>query len=346
MKKTTVTCVFLSLTLVCSDIAIAAEASASVAAAGEEAANAQSSSPRGEIRRPSRALCAGVGLVVGLLAGALLGRSRRSGGDGFSDSAAVVGGVGAALICGAIRWRSVAREDQDDVNRRVAAMTLDPNATTQTYRSSITGKTYTITPSQTSYRNANNEFTTATEVDAPQRDYKVTSTPFRVDTAVLNLRGTPGSETSDRITGAFYRNDFVQSFAESPDGQWVLVGFDNVGYGWVSRRYLLPATISYDRITFARPGPPATPEVIAAANAPPPAPVRAAPRRGRGRARARAPATPTGPIFVARRMAALPQVHTQRVRVQMPCRQYSVAEAGVSDRHRACQGSHGMAQLG
>jgi hypothetical protein len=345
MKKATtaITSAFLSLALICSDTAIAAEAASSVAAAGQKdegQPDQQAGSPqRGEIRRPSNALCAGVGIVVGLIAGALLGRSRRNGGDGFSGTAAAIGGVGSALICRAVRWRSVAREDQEDVNRRVGSMTLDPNANVQTYRSPATGKTYTITAGETTYRNNNTEFTTLADVDSPRQGYKITVTPYVVTAAVLNLRSTPGTETSDRVTGAFYQNDFIESLAETPDGQWVLVGFDGVGYGWVSRRYLVPATIAFERITFARPAPPPAPGAVAIAAVAPP---RRTTRRGRGARRA---PVARGPIQVAR-MTTVPPTRTQRVRAQMACRNFTVAEGQRSDSNRSCAGPRGAVLMG
>lgn len=342
MKKSTVAVsLVLSSALVCVDIASAAEiaTTATVAAEQKDEAGAGQQTQRGQVRRRRNLVCGGIGVVLGIGAGILFGNRR----DGFNENAALIGGVGSALICGAV-WSSVAREDQDDVNRRVGAMTLDPTTTTQTYRSPTTGKTYTITASETIYRNGNNEFTTITDVDAPQRGYKVSVAPYQVSTAVLNLRATPGSETSDRITGAFYRNDVVQSLAESPDGQWVLVGFEDVGYGWVSRRYLLPVTTAYDQITFARPAPPLTPAEIASASAPPPPPPPRAPAR-RGRSRAR-PAAPSGPVFVARRMTTQPAVHTQRVNVRMACRQVTVTEGRRSDRNNACAGPGGSVQVG
>jgi len=334
------TAMSLSLALICADIANAAEMASGYAATAQkdEGQGGQDGQPqqRGEIRRPSNTACAIVGIVVGVIAGALLGRSRRNGGDGFSGTAAVIGGAGAALICHAVRWRSVAREDQDDVNRRVAAMTLDQSATNQSYTSPITGKTYSITAGEASYRENNIEYTTITNVDLPQRGYKVSATPYRVNTAVLNLRGTPGSETSDRITGAFYQNDMVETLSETPDGQWVLVSYQGVGYGWVARRYLAPVNIPYEQISFARPAPPPAPGASAAPPPPPPA----ATRRGR----ARRPVA-TGPILVAR-MTTLPPTRSQRVRTQMPCRNYTVAEGQRSDRNRSCMAAHGLVMMG
>lgn len=342
MSSRAVASIAASFALASADIASAGEASASLAA-GATAESAQ----RGEIRRPSRALCTGVGIVVGLIAGAVLGRSRRRGGDGFSDTAAVVGGVGAGLICRSIRWRSVAREDQDDVSRKVAMMTLEANPTIQTYRSPTTGQVYTITPGEVTYREINNsQYTTITNVDLPQRGYKISHIPYRVNTAVLNLRATPGSETSDRITGAFYRNDMIETLSETPDGQWVLVGYQGVGYGWVSRRHLTPVNIPYEQITFDRPGPAATPDEIAAASAPPRPAARTTPRRGRGRARARA--APAGPVFVARRITVTPATRTAQVRgQQMPCRNTAVSnQTNQSDRHRGCVRPGGVIDFG
>jgi uncharacterized protein YcfJ len=320
-------------------------------AAASAAQNDQRGSQRGEIRRPSRALCAIGGVVIGVAAGLLFGRSRRRGGDGFSDTAAVVGGVGSALICNAIRWRSVQREDQEEVSRKVATMTLEANPTVQTYRSPVTGQIYTITPGEITYRENNNtQYTTIADVDMPQRGYKITNLPFQVNAAVLNLRATPGSETSDRITGAFYRNDIIQALSETPDGQWVLVGYEGVGYGWVSRRYLLPVATAYAQLVFARPAPPLTAAEIAAASAPPPPPARPVrqARRGRGqRARAATPAV-TSPIFVARRMTATPATRTAQVRnQQMPCRSVAVGnQQSQSDQHRGCQRAGGMIDFG
>ena len=316
----------LAFSLLCADIARAAE----VAAHSEQ-------QRRGEVRRQRNLVCGIGGVVLGIAAGLIFGNRR----DGFNENAAIIGGSGAALICGAV-WNSVAREDQDGVNRKVGEMTLDPNATTQTYTSSVTGKTYTITAGETTYRSRNNEFTTITDVDAPQRGYKVSSAPYQVNAAVLNLRATPGSETSDRITGAFYRNDIVQSLSESPDGQWVLVGFEDVGYGWVSRRYLLPVTTPYDQISFARPAPRLTDIEIAAASAPPPPP-RPAQRRSRTRARTPAPATP---VFVARRLTTTPATRTQQVRIQQACRQFSVSDGQRSARNRSCEAAGGLVQIG
>ena len=331
-----------SLAMVSADIAGAA---ASVATAQ----NDQRGAERGEIRRPSRALCAIGGIVIGVAAGLLFGRSRQRGGDGFSDTAAVVGGVGSALICNAIRWRSVQREDQEEVSRKVATMTLESNPTAQTYRSPVTGQTYTITPGEITYRENNNtRYTTIADVDLPQRGYKITNLPFQVNAPVLNLRATPGSETSDRITGAFYRNDIIQALSETPDGQWILVGYEGVGYGWVSRRYLLPVATSYAQLVFARPAPPLTAAEIAAASAPRPPVRQPRPRRGRAqRARAATPAV-TSPIFVARRMTTLPATRTAQVRAQqMPCRSMSVAnQQSQSDQHRGCQRAGGMIDFG
>jgi Bacterial SH3 domain len=321
-----------------SSIALAfALLSADIARAAEVAAVHSEQSQRGEVRRQRNLVCGIGGVVLGIAAGLIFGNRR----DGFNENAAIIGGGGAALICGAV-WSSVAREDQDDVNRKVGEMTLDPNATTQTYTSAVTGRTYTITAGETTYRTRNNEFTTIAEVDAPQRGYKVSSAPYQVNAAVLNLRATPGSETSDRITGAFYRNDIVQSLSESPDGQWVLVGYDDVGYGWVARRYLLPVATRYDQISFARPAPPLTPAEIATASAPPPPPPRAVPRRGRTRARP-APATP---VAVARRMTTVPPTRTQQVRTQMACRQMGVSDGQRSDRNRSCAGPRGAILMG
>ena len=324
------TSILLSVLLISADVAVAAQKN-------DEPAPAPAGAQRSTVRRPSNALCTGIGLVVGLIAGALLGNRRR--GDGFNETGALIGGVGATLICRAVRWRSVDDRDQQNVNQEVATMTADPNATSRTYRSPTTGITYTITAGETSYRNVNTEITTLTTVDAPQRGYKVTSYAYRVNAMVLNLRGTPGSETSDRITGAFYQNDLIEGLSETPDGQWVLVGYDNVGYGWVSRRYLLPVPMT-DQIVFDRPGPPQTQVAVAAPPPPPPPPPAA---RSRRRGRAATPARPpAGPVLVRARMTTVPATQTQRVRgAQMACHSYTVRNGGQSDTNRGCRGAGG-----
>jgi hypothetical protein len=342
ISKKTMTSMAALLAVISTDVAGAAASTAGLAAGAQD--EARRGAQRGEIRRPSRALCAGVGIVLGLVAGAIFGRSRRNGGDGFSGTAAAVGGIGSALICNAIRWRSVRREDQEEVTRKVAAMTLESSPTQQTYRSPVTGETYTITPGEVTYRENNDtQYTTIADVDLPQRGYKISTVAYQVNTAVLNLRATPGSETSDRITGAFYHNDMVETLSETPDGQWVLVAYDGVGYGWVSRRYLVPASVPYGEITFARPASPQqAATAAAAASAPPPPPPRATPRRGR---RARPAAPPPRPrTLILARMTTVPLTRTVQVRgQQMPCRAMAVAnQQNQSDRRRSCVGAGGL----
>lgn len=297
----------------------------------------QNSAPppqQGQIRRPSNALCAGVGLVVGAIFGAIFGGGRRR--DGFNETAAAAGGLGSALICRSVRWRSVHRRDQDEVNRRVAAMTVDPTAAVQTYTSDVTGKTYTITPGETTYRSVEAEYTTIEAVDAPQLGSKISATPYRVTTAVLNLRASPGTEATDRITGAFYQGDVIESLSETPDGQWVLVGYQNVGYGWVARRYLEPVSGPRDQLIFAVPGTPPPPQA-------------APPTRTASRQRQRRPAAnppPTTLVSAPRRISAPPPTRTHMVQSQMVCRAIAVSEGRRTDRHPSCTASRGAVLMG
>jgi hypothetical protein len=285
--------------------------------------------PQGEIRRASPGTCAAIGAIVGGIAGMIFGNARNG---GFNTGAALIGGGGAGLICGAVRWRSVHRRDQDEVNRRVAAMTVSANAGAQTYTSEATGKTYTITPGETTFRQADAEFTTIEQVDAPQMGSKLSATPYRVVTALLNLRASPGTETG-RVTGAFYQGDVIESMSETADGQWVLVGYQNVGFGWVARRYLEPITEPRDRLIFAVPGMP---------QAAPAAPTRTAARQRRGAAAAR----PTNLVAAPRRITATPSTRTQTVSAQMVCRSIMVSEGRRSDRHPSCTGPRGSVLMG
>jgi len=284
-----------------------------------------------EVRRRNNLLCTGLGIIGGLVLGRLLG-SRR---DHFNETAAVAGGIGTAAICHAALWRSVDRRDQDEVNRRVAAMTTDPAATSQTYTSETTRKSYTITTGETTYRATSAEFTTINEVMVPQLGAKISATPYRVVTAVLNLRASPGTEPNDTVTGAFYQGDVVESMSETADGQWVLVGYQSVGYGWVARRFLEPVGGLRDQLVFAVPGAPPAPVVAAA---------RSAPARGRRRA---APAPTMQPVSApVRRMTTAPVTRVQTVQAQMACRGFTVSDGRRSDQHSSCTGSRGAILIG
>ena len=328
-KVAAATAIGLSFSLVYADLA-SARTLTDAASAAQEQGQAEAPPPaQGEIRSRNHT-CGLVGALVGGIAGLAFG-NRRNG--GFNTGAALIGGAASALICGAA-WRSVHRRDRDEVNRRVAAMTVDPNATTQTYTSAVTGKTYTITAGETTYRQENAEFTTIQEVAAPQMGAKISATPYRVVTPLLNLRATPGAEIG-RITGAFYQGDVIESLSETPDGQWVLVGYQNIGYGWVARRFLEPVSGPRDQLLFAVPGPPP-----AAA-----APVRTAARQHRGRAAAEA--RPTNLVSSQpRRITATPQTRTQTVQAQMVCRAFTVSEGRRSDRNPSCTASRGAVQMG
>lgn len=284
-----------------------------------------------DVRRRNNLLCTGLGIIGGLVLGRLLG-SRR---DRFNETAAVAGGIGTAAICHAALWRSVDRRDQDEVNRRVASMTSDPAAGSQTYTSETTRKSYTITSGETTYRATSAEFTTINEVVVPQLGAKISATPYRVVTAVLNLRASPGTEPNDTVTGAFYQGDVVESLSETADGQWVLVGYQNVGYGWVARRFLEPVGGLRDQLVFAVPGAPPAP--VAAAR---PAPARAGRRRA-------APA-PTMQMASApiRRMTTAPVTRVQTVQAQMACRGFTVSDGRRSDQHSSCTGSRGAILIG
>lgn len=293
--------------------------------------------PQGRVerRRGSRGLCAGIGIVVGAILGGIFGSGRSR--DGFNETAAVAGGVGTSMICRSVRWRSVHRRDQDEVNRRVAAMTVDPSSASQSYSSDVTGKTYNITAGERTYQSVDAEFTTIEQVAAPQMGANISATPYRVTASALNLRASPGTDEEDRITGAFYQGDVIESLSETPDGQWVLVGYQNVGYGWVARRFLEPVAGPRDQLVFAVPGEPPPP--------PQAAPVRAAPRQRRA-----GTAAPSRPTTLAaappRRISAPPPTRTQMVRTQMVCRGFTVSDGRRSDRHNSCAGPRGQIQIG
>jgi hypothetical protein len=326
----------MAILLVQADVASSSEAIEGAAGggngigAGPEAPTQQ----QVEVRRRNNVLCTGLGILGGLLFGALLGSRRR----GFNETAAVAGGVGTAMICHAALWRSVDRRDQDEVNRRVAAMTSDPNATSQAYTSETTRKSYTITTGETTYRATSAEFTTINEVSIPQQGAKISATPYRVTAAVLNLRASAGTEPNDTVTGAFYQGDVVESLSETADGQWVLVGYQNVGYGWVARRFLEPVGGPRDQLIFAAPGAP--PPRVAAA---PPAPVRVA-----GRRRGAAAPAPTMQLVAAsaRRMTTPPATRVQTVQAQMACRGFTVSDGHRSDQHASCTAAHGAILIG
>ncbi|HEX8653907.1 MAG TPA: SH3 domain-containing protein [Allosphingosinicella sp.] len=293
--------------------------------------------PQGQVRRRrgSRGLCAGIGIVVGAIFGGIFGSGRRR--DGFNEQAAIAGGVGTSLICRSVRWRSVHRRDQEEVNRRIAAMTVDPAAANQAYRSETTGKSYNIVVGERTYQSVDAEFTTIEQVAPPQMGANISATPYRVTAAVLNLRSSPGTETGDRVTGAFYQGDVIESMSETPDGQWVLVGYQNVGFGWVARRFLAPISGPRDQLVFAVPGEPPPPQV---------APARTASRQRRG-----GTATPSRPTNLVssppRRIAAAPATRTQTVRAQMVCRGFTVTnDRQRSDSHRSCAGPRGQIQIG
>ena len=293
--------------------------------------------PQGELRRPSRGLCAGIGILVGGVLGAIFGGGRR--GDGFNESAAILGGAGATLICGSVRWRSVHRRDQDEVNRRLATMTVDPNATSQTYASAATNRSYTMTLArETTYRTENAEYTTIQEVEPPPMGAKTSATIYRVTSTALNLRATPGTGAGDRITGAFYQGDAIESMSETSDGQWVLVGYQSVGYGWVARRFLEPVYAPRDTLVLAVPGQAPVPEA-----APPVRPASG----GRRARRAPAPSRPAQLVSAPpRRITATPPTRTATVQSQMPCRAATVTDnRRRSDQRSFCTGPGRFALL-
>lgn len=336
MKSMGMAAIIAATALIQADFASAKEAvaaatwSASAAGPGPETPTLQH---QVEVRRRNNILCTGLGIVGGLLIGALLRGRRR----GINENAVILGGVGTALICHAALWRSVDRRDQDAVNQRVATMTSDPTVTTQTYTSETTRKSYTITSGETTYRATSAEFTTINEVDVPQQGAKISATPYRVVTQVLNLRASAGVEASV-VTGAFYQGDLVESLSESADGQWVLVGYQNVGYGWVARRFLEPAGGARDQLVFAVPGPPPPPVVATR-----PAPARVATRHRRSAGPAATMQLASAP---ARRMTTLPQTRVQTVSAQMACRSFSVSDGRRSDQHASCMGPHGATLIG
>jgi hypothetical protein len=283
-------------------------------------------------------LCGALGVVAGLIAGVLFG-GRRNG--GFNPAAGLVAGLATGVVCHAVRWRSVHRRDQDEVNRRVAAMTVDPSQNAQTYTSAVTGTTYQISAEATTYQAGNVEITTIEEVEAPQQGSKLVTTPLRVTSEALNLRASPGTAANDVVTGSFRQGNIVEGLSETPDGQWVLLAYQGIGYGYVSRRFLEPVYGSRENLTYAEPGPPI---VI-----PPPAPPRRpqARRGARGRAAAPPPRPQPAPMIAAPAMAARtgpPRTRVQTVSAQMPCRNITVA-AARSDRHQACSGPRGAVAM-
>lgn len=72
----------------------------------------------------------------------------------------------------------------------------------------------------------------------------------------------------------------------------------------------------------------------------------AAPRRASANPVPASSSRRTAPRPARAAAPSLPPTRTQRVRTQMRCRQFTVAESGSSDRHRSCQGQNGMVTMG
>jgi uncharacterized protein YcfJ len=175
-----------------------------------------------------------IGAAVGVLGALLLGgRQGRSAGG-------IV--VGAVVGCAA-GWALGEALKGDDPEKLDAVINQDVafrDGETRSWQAPNSGQTITIQQADAGYKPVEADFILAPGVAAPQPGVLIQGRALR-STTKLRMRSSPSMASDDNIIGSFDPNEIVQVFAETPDGQWALIGENNMLIGYASMRFLSPS---------------------------------------------------------------------------------------------------------